>query len=294
MYSIFGVDEPHLYVAIGSSINNVDTRVQFQFYTAPASKVISRAASLSGTRFLVVRDVLWWIRRQLRMSWYFRPYRAHRERRRREYPSESLFRDDVASTSSHPLSNWPLSSEVDVVRSSNGSAESIIRSSGASDWVVPTRRVPSTTHPATVVLLAFGWIQEGLNALRSQLGWNGATTLPRELYVWQIYFESCKHEQRPFPEWPLDSRTKCRWPVEYDNACHGHCCICEQRHHYTTVLSIERDWRIHHTFLTAPMRASASYCVGAREERSRRPSFETTHFRSHSQSTCLAARPIVR
>ena len=70
------------------------------------------------------------------------------------------------------------------MRSSNGSAEGIIRSSGVVDWG-RSYAWDSFYDAPNDRRIAFGWIQEGLSALRSQ-GWNGATTLPRELYV-QVY-----------------------------------------------------------------------------------------------------------
>lgn len=187
MDSILGVDEPHFYVAIGSGINNVGPRVQF--YTAPASNLTQW--SYLGPLLSVALGSSW---SETYSGGYGGNFECPGTFALTELTENGgdgvtahyfvMMGSAVASTPEHPLSNWPLWTEIDVVRSSNGSAEGIIQSSGVIDWG-RSYAWDSFYDAPNNRRIAFGWIQEGLDALRSQ-GWNGATTLPRELFV-QVY-----------------------------------------------------------------------------------------------------------
>ena len=186
MDSILGADEPHFYVAIGSGITNVGPRVQF--YTAPASNLTQW--TYLGPLLSVALESSW-------SETYSGAYGGNFEcpgtfalTELTENggdgvtPHFFVMMGSSQSTPLHPLSSWPLWSEIDVVRSSNGSAEGTILSSGVVDWG-RSYAWDSFYDAPNDRRIAFGWIQEGLSSLRSQ-GWNGATTLPRELYV-QVY-----------------------------------------------------------------------------------------------------------
>ncbi|KZT71485.1 glycoside hydrolase family 32 protein [Daedalea quercina L-15889] len=182
MDSIIEADEPHFYAAFGSGIQHVGPRLQF--YTAPVANLTHW--SYLGPLFSVADNSSW-------SETYSGSYGNNFEVAGTFSLPELVDNGGDGVTAHHFVmmgtegeKNWPLWSEVDIVRSANGSAESIIRSSGVIDWGASYAWNSFYDEPHDR-RITFGWISEDLNtpALLPQ-GWAGATSLPREIYV-QVY-----------------------------------------------------------------------------------------------------------
>ncbi|TFY64491.1 hypothetical protein EVJ58_g2592 [Rhodofomes roseus] len=188
MDSILDADEPHFYAVIGSGITDVGPRLQF--YTAPASNMTQW--TYLGPLFSAAGNASWSETYSGTYGYNFEVPGAFSLPELVENGGDGVTlhyfvtMGSDASTFLHPLTNWPLWSEINITRSTNGSAEGTILSSGVIDWgqSYAWNSFYDKPHDRRI---GFGWIPEDLGApaLRPQ-GWVGATTLPRELYV-QVY-----------------------------------------------------------------------------------------------------------
>ncbi|KAH9929740.1 glycosyl hydrolase [Fomitopsis serialis] len=186
MDTILNADEPHFYSVFGSGIKNVGPRLQF--YAAPASNLTHW--SYLGPLFSVAGNSSWSETYSGSYAFNFEVAGAFSLPELTENGGDGvtahhfvMMGTEGGNTTLHPLVHWPLWSEVDIVRSANGSAESIIRSSGVIDWgeSYAWNSFYDELHDRRI---AFGWIPEDLDtSVLPPQGWAGATSLPRELYV---------------------------------------------------------------------------------------------------------------
>ncbi|KAH9938009.1 glycosyl hydrolase [Fomitopsis serialis] len=179
MDSILQVDEPHFYSVFGSGIVNVGSRLQF--YTAPASNVTHW--SYLGPLLSVAGNASWSETYSGSFGFFFEVPGTFSLPELAENGGDGvtshhfvMMGSGGGNTVLHPLSNWPLWSEVDIVRSANGSAEGTIRSSGVIDWghSYAWNSFYDKPHDRRIT---FGWIPEDLGPLLPQ-GWTGAHSLP--------------------------------------------------------------------------------------------------------------------